>query len=119
MAQVEIKNIATPDETRTFEKGRIEIVNVGKVTFAKVTFEPGWRWAECVKPLVGTDTCQTTHWGFGIAGRIHVLMDDGTEFETGAGDAVIIPPGHDAWVVGEEPYVSIDLDPADYAKADA
>ncbi len=112
----ERKSFDAPDETRTFDKGHIELVNLGGITFGKVTFEPGWRWSECVRPLVGTDSCQATHIGYGLSGRIHVVMDDGTEFESGPGEASVIPPGHDAWVIGDEPCVSIDFDLGDYAR---
>ena len=117
MSNPELKSFAKPDETRTFDKGHIELVNVGGISVGKVTFEPGWRWSECVKPLVGTDSCQATHTGYGLAGRIHVRMDDGTEFESGPGDVGVIPPGHDAWVVGDQPYVSVEFDLGNYASS--
>jgi len=95
----------------------VELVNVGGSTIGLITFEPGWRWSECVKPVVGTESCQAPHTGYTISGRLHVVMDDGTEGEVGPGDAGWVAPGHDAWVVGDEPYVGLDFTgAADYAK---
>ena len=84
----------------------------------RATFQPGWRWSESVKPIAGTDSCQVPHNGYVVSGRIHIKMDDNTEFEAGPGDAYEIPAGHDGWVIGDEPYVGIDFSPAmtDYAK---
>jgi ethanolamine utilization protein EutQ (cupin superfamily) len=111
------KSLSTPDEVRTFDKGRIEIVNVGDVVIGRSTFEPGWSWEKCVKPIVKTNSCQAPHTGYITSGRMKVVMDDGTEIEGGPGDAATIPPGHNAWVVGNEPCVMIDFTGAkDYAK---
>ena len=115
MTKPEFKSLDNPDETREFDKGHIELVNLDGVTIAKVTFEPGWRWSECVKPLVGTNSCQATHIGYGLSGRLHIVMDDVREYESGPGEASVVPPGHDAWVVGDESYVSIDFDLGTYA----
>ena len=106
------------DETREFPKGKLEISTVGKTMIGRATFEPGWRWSESVKPIVGTDSCQVPHNGYVVSGRIHIKMDDGTEFEAGPGDAYEIPAGHDGWVVGDKAYVGIDFSPAmtEYAK---
>ena len=71
--------------------------------------EPGWRWSKNVKALGGTDSCQVLHTGYNVSGRLDVKMDDGTETEFDPGDAYVIPPGHDAWVVGDEPVVSVDM----------
>ena len=103
------KSLSTPDEVRTFDKGKVEIVNLGDVTIGRGTLEPGWSWSKCVKPLAGTNSCQAPHTSYIISGRMKVRMDDGTEFEGGPGDTAVIPPGHDAWVVGDEPCVSIDF----------
>jgi quercetin dioxygenase-like cupin family protein len=100
---------SSPDETRTFEKGKIELANLGDVTIGRVTLEPGWSWEKCVKPLVKTNSCQAPHTQYVIPGRIKVAMDDGTEEEFGPGDAAVIPPGHNAWVIGDEPVVGIDF----------
>ena len=98
-----------PEETRSIEKGRIEVVKLGDVTAMRVRFEPGWRWSECVKPVVGTPSCQVGHLMHVISGRMGVRMDDGSEAEFGPGDVGVIPPGHDAWIVGNESFVGIDF----------
>ena len=111
------KNLANPDETRNFPKGKIEIVKLGNITVGRATFEPGWRWSECVKPIAGTSSCQVEHTALVVSGRLHVRMENGTEFESGPGDVSITPPGHDAWVLGDEPVVFIDFGgAANYAK---
>jgi hypothetical protein len=104
----EVVNVDSGD-TRTFEHGRVQIVKVGSTTIGRAQFEPGWRWSNDVKPIAGTDACMIHHKGYVISGRLHVVMDDGSEFEVGPGDADDIPPGHDAWVVGDEPYVGVDF----------
>src|SRR4030095_8138772 len=109
MSKLEVKNMGKPDEVRTLPKTRAEIVNVGEHTLGRGTFEPGWKWSDCVKPAVGTDSCQVHHVTYVISGRLHVKMNDGTEKELGPGDAGVIPPGHDAWVVGNEPCISLDF----------
>src|SRR3954469_17970712 len=97
------KSLARPDETRTFDKGQVELVTIADVTFGRATLQPGWKWSTCVKPLAQTDLCEAAHLQFQLSGRLHVLMQDGSEMETLPGDVVSIPPGHDAWVVGNEP----------------
>ena len=109
MSAIEKKSLDKPEETRTFPKGQVEIIKVGGVTFGKGTFQPGWKWSESVKPIAKTDSCQAPHTNIHISGRMHVKMDDGTEKEYGPGDVGIIPPGHDAWIVGNEPCVIIDI----------
>jgi len=114
---MEVKHAGSPDETRPFvDKGRAEVVNVGGTTIIRGTFEPGWRWSQHVKPLAKTDSCQAGHTGYVVSGRMHVKMDDGTEQEIGAGDAVYLAAGHDAWIVGDETCVFIDFTAPDYAK---
>ncbi|MGA3118668.1 MAG: cupin domain-containing protein [Syntrophobacteraceae bacterium] len=103
------KSIAAPDEVRTFAKGKLELVEVGGVVFGKATLLPGWKWSESVKPVVGTQSCLAPHTQYHISGRLHVVMDDGSEEEFGPGDIGNVPPGHDAWVVGDEPVVMIDV----------
>ena len=98
----------SPTETRSFEKGRFEVYAVGPVTVGRASYEPGWRWSEHVKPVAGTELCQAPHQQYQISGRIHVVMADGTELESGPGDVTTLPPGHDAWVVGDEPAVVVD-----------
>lgn len=103
------KSLSHPDETRTFEKGRVDLVTVNDVSFGRAKLEPGWRWSTCVKPLVHTERCEATHLQYHVSGRLHVVMDDGSEEEFGPGDVSYLPPGHDAWVVGEEPVVLVDI----------
>jgi hypothetical protein len=111
------KSFATPDEVRNPPKARVEVVNLGDVQAMRATFEPGWKWSESVKPIAGTNSCQVAHLGYQISGRLTVRMDDGTEYQFGPGDACAIPPGHDAWVEGNEPVVLIDFQGAAiYAK---
>ncbi len=115
---LEVKNFDSPDETRPFEgKGQAEVVNVAGQTIGRGTFEPGWRWSEHVKPIAQTDSCESPHFLYTLSGRMHVAMNDGTEGEVGPGDVALIEPGHDAWVVGDEPVVTIDFGPSPaYAK---
>ncbi len=114
------KSFTTPDETRNIPKGKIEVVNLGDVQAMRATFEPGWKWSECVKPIAGTESCQVAHLGYQLSGQLAVRMDDGSEHEFGPGDACAIPPGHDAWVVGAEPVVIIDFQGATiYARPQA
>jgi quercetin dioxygenase-like cupin family protein len=118
MASIQRKPLDQPDETRPIDKGKVELVELDIGTVMRTTFEPGWRWSECVKPVAGGDSCQVDHFGYCISGRMHVQMNDGDEMDVEPGDAIRIPPGHDAWVVGEEPYVGVDFQGgADYAKA--
>src|ERR1035438_7223595 len=105
MSKMEKKSMAKPEETRTFPKGKVELVKVGEFTVGKATFEPGWKWSESVKPIAKTHSCQMPHTNFHLSGRLRVRMDDGTETEFGPGEVGMIPPGHDAWVVGNEPAV--------------
>jgi hypothetical protein len=107
--QCQKKNLDSPEETRTFEKGKIELANLGDVTIGRATLEPGWSWEKCVKPLVNTNSCQAPHTQYMVSGRMKVVMDDGPEEEVGPGDALVIPPGHNAWVVGKEPVVAVDF----------
>jgi mannose-6-phosphate isomerase-like protein (cupin superfamily) len=117
---LETRNLDTPDETRSFEHGGINIVTVAGATVGRAVFNPGWKWSNDVKPIAGTESCQAPHTGYVISGRMHVVMDDGTEGEAGPGDAVAIPPGHDAWIVGDEPCVMLDWSgAANYAKPTA
>ena len=109
MAAPEHKPLDSPDETRPVDNGAVEVVHLGAGTVMRTTFQPGWRWSESVKPFAGTESCQTHHFGYCISGRMHVVMDGGEETDIGPGEALDIPPGHDAWVVGDEPYVGIDV----------
>lgn len=117
MDKIQKKSMNQPDDTRNFPKGKIELVNVEDTTFGLATFEPGWKWSESVKPIAKTGSCQAPHTNYHISGRLHVIMDDGTELEFGPGDIGIVPPGHDAWTVGDEPAVILDITGmGDYAK---
>lgn len=103
------KTLNAPDEVRTFDKGKVELATVGTVTFGRASFQPGWKWSESVKPIVKTAYCQAPHVQYQISGRLRVKMADGSEQEFGPGDVGVIPPGYDAWVVGDEPVVAIDI----------
>ena len=116
MAKMVKKSFDAPEEIRSFDKSRIEVVALGDVKAVRVTNQPGWRWSECVKPIVGTDSCQVGHLIHVISGRIVVRMDDGSEAEFGPGDVGSIPRGHDAWIIGSEPLISIDFGDAVYTK---
>ncbi len=118
MAKAERKVLNSPDETRTFSKGKIELVKIGGGVVGRLTLEPGWRWSHDVKPIAKTEWCEAPHFQYHVSGRMHVLMADGSEFEAGPGEITALPSGHDAWVVGDEPVVSIDWSGAsNYAKA--
>ena len=115
--QAELKRLAQPDETRTFANGKVDVVNIGGGTVGLATFQPGWKWSNDVKPIAGTDLCMAHHILYQISGRMKVVMSDGREFESGPGDVAVIPPGHDSWVVGNEPVVAVDWGgAANYAK---
>jgi len=109
MSKMQKKNLGSPDETRSFDKGKIELANFADITIGRATLEPGWSWEKCIKPLVKTDSCQAPHTQYVVSGRMRVVMDDGTEDEFGPGDALVVPPGHNAWVVGNEPVVAVDF----------
>jgi len=104
----ESKTFATPDETRTFERGRVDLVDIGGVQIGRLTLEPGWRWSEHVKPIAGTDLCEAPHFQYHVQGVVRIRMADGTEFDARPGDVTALPHGHDAWVVGDEPAVVVD-----------
>ena len=117
MSEMQKRSLDSPDETRAFSRGKLELVSLGGLTFGRATLEPGWKWSESVKPLAQTDSCQSPHSMYHVTGRLRVRMDDGTEDEFGPGDVSAVPPGHDAWVVGEEPVVFIDITGmAEYAR---
>jgi hypothetical protein len=110
MAGVEARDFGSPDETRTPDKTKIEIVRMGRTSASRMSLEPGWRWSECIKPIVGGERCQVHHVGLLQSGTMHVIHDDGTEQQIGPGQPYIIEPGHDAWVVGDEPVVGFEFD---------
>lgn len=105
----EVKNLDSPDDRQAMERGVLEVVNLPGATISRAVFQPGWRWSTDVAPLVGTRSCQASHTGYIVSGRFHVRMDDGREYDFGPGDAHVVAPGHDAWVVGDEPVVGIDF----------
>ncbi|HWY46183.1 MAG TPA: cupin domain-containing protein [Bryobacteraceae bacterium] len=118
MLEVILKRFEHPDELRTFEKGKFELVRLGGMTIGRATYEPGWKWSEHVGRAMGAKSCAVEHVGMVLSGRATAAMDDGRVIEMQAGDVFYIAPGHDSWVVGTEPYVSIHLMGAD-AYADA
>ena len=115
--KMEVKSLNSPDEVRTFDKGKLELINIGGATIGRAVFEPGWRWSTSVKPLVNTKSCEAPHFQYHISGTLKIVMDDGTEKECKAGDVSLLPSGHDAWVMGNEPVVVVDFQGmVDYAK---
>ena len=117
MAGLESQNFGAPDETRPFPHGHLDVITLADNTVGRATFEPGWRWSESVKPIAGTESCEAAHFGYVVQGHLHVAMDDGSEADFGPGDLVNIAPGHDGWVVGDEPCVAVDFEGAsNYAK---
>ncbi|WP_329625413.1 cupin domain-containing protein [Streptomyces sp. NBC_01255] len=119
MAGIVQKSFDSADETRPFEdgKGRLDLINAERGAVGRAVFEPGWQWSQHVKPIAGTDSCQASHVGYIVSGRMKVVMDDGESVEFGAGDFMQVTPGHDAWVLGDEPCVALDwVGFADYAQ---
>ena len=115
--KAEVKSFMAPTEVRTFPKGRVELLTIGGTTIGRAILEPGWRWLTSVQPLVQTKSCEAPHFQYHVAGTLHVVMDDGSEFDCKAGDVSLLPMGHDAWVVGDEPAVVVDFQGmVDYAK---
>ena len=118
MAGITSGSFDQPDETRTPDKTTIEVVRLGGLTAARLTFQPRWRWSECIKPVVGTELCQARHVGTIASGRLPVVHEDGSTAEARPGAIYVIEPGHDAWVVGDEPVVAYEFESAEhYAKA--
>ena len=109
MARPQRKAFDRPDETRKIDRGTVDVVELDTGSVMRTTFQPGWRWSESVRPVVGGESCQVDHFGYCVSGRLHVQMNNGEELDVQPGDAVRIPPGHDAWVVGDEPYVGVDF----------
>ena len=108
MDKTEHKSFQAPDEIREFPRGRAEILNVGGGQVGRLVFQPGWRWSADVKPIAGTASCEAPHFQYHVSGRLAIRMDDGSEMTAGPGDVTALPCGHDAWVVGDEPVVTID-----------
>lgn len=117
MSGVEKASLDSPAETRKFAHGKAELVTVAGSTVGRFTFEPGWRWSESVKPIVGTERCENHHVGYALSGQMLVQAADGGESEIGCGDAYDIAPGHDAWIVGDDTFVGLEFkSAAEYAK---
>lgn len=111
MAKLEKKSFDSPDDTHPSGRGKVEVINLGGTTTRRLTFQPGWRWSEDAKPTAKTDSCQIPHLNIHVSGRLGIRMDNGTEAEFGPGDIGLAPPGHDAWVIGNEPVVIIEQTP--------
>ena len=117
MKTMERKSFSKPDEVRTFEKGKLELLKIGGGVVGRLTLEPEWRWSKHVKPIAKTELCEAPHFQYHVSGRIRIRMADGTEFEAGPGEVTSLPSGHDAWVVGNEPVVVVDwFGAVNYAK---
>jgi quercetin dioxygenase-like cupin family protein len=117
MAGIESNDFSAPDEVRRPEHTTIEVVKIGDGEIGRYTFEPGWRWANHIKPVVGTESCQTEHIGYVVSGTLAVQSDDGSDGTVAAGSVYRIAPGHDAWVVGDEPVVVVEFQgAASYAR---
>ena len=118
MSGIDHKTFDEPDESRTPDKTKVDVVRLSETEVGRFTFQPGWRWSECIKPVVGTDSCQVEHVGYAGAGHMHVEHEDGTTATISAGEAYRIAPGHDAWVEGDEEFVGYEFkDAGKYAKA--
>jgi hypothetical protein len=118
--KAETKSFNKPEEIRTFPKGKVELITIGGATIGRATFEPGWKWSTSVQPLVKTKSCEAPHFQYHLAGTLRIVMDDGTQFECKTGDVSLLPVGHDAWVVGNEPVIVVDFQGMiDYAKSTA
>ncbi|HEX2209791.1 MAG TPA: cupin domain-containing protein [Longimicrobium sp.] len=113
MQSTVLKRFEAPDETRTFDRGRFEVVKMGMMTIGRASYQPGWKWSEHVGAALGQAMCQVEHVGMVVSGRAAVLMEDGTYYEMAPGDVFYVAPGHDSWVVGDEPYVSLHFMGAD------
>jgi len=113
VSQFQVKSLDQPDEVRAPDKTRVEVVQVDNYTIGRLHFEPGWRWSDCVKPVARTERCQLSHVGYCVSGTLRVQLADGTEKTLRAGESYSIPPGHDAWVEGNQPFVGIEVLSAD------
>jgi hypothetical protein len=109
LTKAKVKKFGTPDETRTFGRGRLQLIKFGEATIGRAVLEPGWKWSKHVKPIAKTKSCEAPHFQYHATGVLHVKMDDGAEMDIGPGEISMLPPGHDAWVVGVEPVTVIDF----------
>ena len=107
--QTQKKSLDNPDETRHFVQGKLQTATLGDFKVARAVLEPGWKWSEHVKPIAETESCQVHHTGYVVSGQMKIVMDDRSEMDLGPGDAYVIEPGHDAWIVGNEPFVGVDV----------
>ena len=108
MQETQHRSFQAPDETRKFPNGQAEILGIGNAEVGRLTFQPGWRWSNDVKPLAGTSSCEAPHFQYHVSGVLHVVNDDGSEYDARPGDVTALPTRHDAWVVGDEPAVVVD-----------
>jgi len=109
MKKSEVKNFGKPDEVREFPHGKLEMVKLGDASVGRAVLQPGWRWSTSLKAIAKTESCQAPHLQYHVSGVLRVRMDDGHEFDCKAGEVSALPPGHDAWVVGNEPVVVVDF----------
>jgi mannose-6-phosphate isomerase-like protein (cupin superfamily) len=109
VSKFEVKGHTNADEVRTPSKTRVEVMRLDGYTLGRLSFQPGWRWSECIKPVAHTESCQNSHVGFAISGCLTIVVKDGTKKTVNPGEAYTIPPGHDAWVEGNEPFVCIEV----------
>ena len=118
MEKAEVMNFGKPTEVRKFPHGYLELLKIGGATVGRAVFEPGWKWSDSLQPIAKTKSCEAPHFQYQLSGTIKIVMDDGTQFECKAGDVSLLPVGHDAWVVGNEPVVVVDFQGmVDYAKS--
>ena len=118
MPRLQHKGFQSPDQVRKFPNGRMDVVMMDEVAVGRFILQPGWCWSKDVAPIVGTQSCQHRHMGYTISGTLGVRMDDGTEMVIGPGEAYEIPPGHDGWVIGDEPWDSVEFTSAhDFARS--
>jgi hypothetical protein len=109
MDTIMTKSLDTPDKSVEFPNGSVATASVGSIAIARMRFEPGWRWSNDVKPMFDTDLCPLLHRGYCLSGTLHVRAEDGTEMQIGAGEAYVIAPSHDAWVIGDEAWTAVDF----------
>jgi hypothetical protein len=110
MASIQTRSMDRPDESRTPDKTTVGVVHLGGASVARMTLQPGWRWSECIQPVVGGDSCQAAHLGYVVSGRLHIAADDGAETDLIPGDSYRLEPGHDAWVIGDEPFTALEFE---------
>ena len=118
MKKAEVKNFGKADEVREFPKGKVDLVNIGGATVGRAVLNPGWKWSTSIQSIAKTKSCEAPHFQYHISGVLRIRMDDGAEFDCKPGDVSLLPPGHDAWVVGNEPVVVVDFQGmVDWARA--